>query len=135
MKKYRADTVFFQIGKVIWIPIVILGVWYANTGYGQIGELFACKFYKICKIPCPGCGGTRAVYYLFLGQPITSIKYHPAVVYGVVSYFHFMILYYVRKNKKTGTPGKAILIEKYVYVLIVIILLQWIMKIILQFII
>lgn len=40
---------------------------------------------------CPGCGGTRATYALLHGKIITSLYYHPIVVYGVVVGGWFMI--------------------------------------------
>lgn len=119
------DTFFYRIGKFIWLPVVIAGSWFAKWGYSLIGELFTCRFYKVCGFPCPGCGGTRAVHQLFLGNLIESFFYHPAVLYIVVSYMHFMLLYFWRKHFSKSKRGKEIVINGYLYGLMAVILLQW----------
>lgn len=126
-KKYRVDAVLYQIGKIIWLPVLIAGSWFANRGYEQYGKLFECDIYNRTGLFCPGCGGTRAVYFLFCGELLKSVRYHPAVLGGVFLYLHFMLLFFFRKHiKKTD---KEIAIEIYVYVLAAVIILQWIIKI------
>lgn len=128
--KYRVDTVFYNIGKVIWIPVFFAGIWFAQSGFAEFKDLFACDLQRISGLPCPGCGGTRAVYYLCLGNPVKSFMYHPAVLYGVFAYLHFMGLYFYRKHIAGTIENREILIPNYMYVAIVVILLQWIVKII-----
>lgn len=43
-----------------------------------------CLFHALTGWYCPGCGGTRAVKYLLQGQILTSLQYHPLVVYMAV---------------------------------------------------
>ncbi len=43
-----------------------------------------CLFHLLTGLYCPGCGGTRAVWYLLHGQILKSIQYHPLVVYAVL---------------------------------------------------
>lgn len=133
MKNIRTDTVFFYIGLIIAIPALVLGSWFAISGYQQIGDVFACKFMKICHFPCPGCGGTRAVYYLFRGQIVKSFLYHPCVIVGVIEYFVFMIIYIFRNYICKKELVKEIEISYYMYVFIGVILLQWIIKVIYYF--
>lgn len=40
-----------------------------------------CLFHLLTGLYCPGCGGTRAVWYLLHGQILKSIQYHPLVPY------------------------------------------------------
>ena len=40
-----------------------------------------CLFHQYTGLYCPGCGGTRAIYYLFHGQFLLSFIYHPLVPY------------------------------------------------------
>jgi len=51
-------------------------------------SLWSCPVLRICHIPCPGCGLTRSVKFLLLGDVTSSMRYHPlgavAVVSGVV---------------------------------------------------
>lgn len=128
--KLKADTIFYWIGQWIWIPIILAGVWFARYGYREYHQLFECTFYKIIGLPCPGCGGTRAVYNLFLGDFTKSFWYHPVVIYGVFAYLHFMGLYFYRHHfNKKGVEIKEIQIPVYIYVAIAIILIQWLVKI------
>lgn len=81
-------------------------------------------------LPCPGCGGTRALYYLFKGNILISFQYHPVVIYGVLAYLHFMGLYYYRhRSGKNRTEIRTIQIPVYVYIAIAVIIVQWIIKI------
>lgn len=40
-----------------------------------------CLFHLLTGLYCPGCGGTRAVWYLLHGQILKSVQYHPLVLY------------------------------------------------------
>lgn len=50
-----------------------------------------CLFNRLTGLYCPGCGGTRSVISLIHGRPLTSIRYNPIVMYGVVIYAWYMI--------------------------------------------
>ena len=64
-RKYRADEVFYQIGKVIWLPFILAGFWFAYVGYDRYGELAQCSI-KENQRPAhaPGCGGTRGLFII-----------------------------------------------------------------------
>jgi hypothetical protein len=126
--RVRADTVFYQIGKIAWIPFTAFGFWFAGYGYHAQGELLSCSLRRISGIPCPGCGGTRAFYYLFLGEFAKSFQYHPAVLYGVFAYAHFMGFYFFRKHISKTKKTKEIQIPCYIYGAAAVILLQWFLK-------
>ncbi len=126
--RQRADAIFYHIGKVIWIPVLAAGLWFTKYGYSNYGDLFACSIYEKTGIPCPGCGGTRAFYHLFLGELRNSLTYHPAVLFTAVAYLHFMFLYFYRKHISKGTKDKEIHVEYYAYAVVVVILLQWMVK-------
>ncbi len=136
-RKYRADEVFYQIGKFIWLPFLAAGFWFAYQGYDRYGELAECSIRKISGLPCPGCGGTRAFYYLFRGELAESFRMNPTVLYGVTAYIHFMALFFVRKHsegkyskyKHSEYKPKEIYIPYYMYTAIAVILLQWLIKI------
>ena len=126
--RVRADTVFYRIGKAAWIPFVAFGFWFAGDGYEEYGGYLACSLKRISGIPCPGCGGTRAFYYLFSGEIGKSFFHHPAVLYGVLAYIHFMGLYFFRKHITKSLNTKEIQIPYYVYGAAAVILLQWFFK-------
>ncbi len=50
-----------------------------------------CTFHALTGLYCPGCGGTRAVFYLFHGHFLKSLLYHPFVPYAAVLCGWFMI--------------------------------------------
>lgn len=133
MKYIRMDTVFFCMGLIVLLPSVLIGFWFAASGYQQIGDLFVCRFMEICKFPCPGCGGTRAVYYLFSGDFRKSFLYHPCVIIGLLEYLCFMMTYVFRNYLSKKTLVKEVRISYYMYIFIGVILLQWILKLIYYF--
>ena len=133
MRDDRLDEKLYRIGKWIWIPVLIVGIIYSFWGYDRYihpSSLFMCRFKRMTGIPCPGCGMSRAVAALFKGNIIGSFMLNPAALYMVLAYLHFMILCFVRKNITKTNNEKRIRIEIYCYILIGILLLQWIVKII-----
>ena len=129
-RKYRVDEFFYQLGKGIWLPLCLVGIWFTHSGYKRYGQLMACAFRRMCGLPCPGCGGTRAFYYFFQGNFIRSFQFNPTVIYGVLAYLHFMLLFFYRKNISGTIHEKEIQIQYYMYAAIVVILFQWAVKII-----
>ena len=127
-QKVRVDEVFYEIGKVFWLPFCMFGFWFAKTGYMKYGELAECAIRRRCGLPCPGCGGTRAFYYLFQGDFWRSFTLNPTVIFGVLFYLHFMFLYFYRKH--INKTGKEIHLQYYMYAAIAVILVQWSIKII-----
>ena len=124
----RADSIFYEIGKFTWLPVLAGGIFFARYGFESFESIFQCDIKRISGFPCPGCGGTRAIYYLFKGDFIRSFLFHPAVLYGVFAYFHFMGLYYYRNYlKKTGV-SREIPVQYYVYGALAVVLLQWFVK-------
>ena len=53
--------------------------------------LLPCIFHKLTGLYCPGCGGTRAVYWLLKGNVAYSLHYHSIVLYGAVLYVWYML--------------------------------------------
>lgn len=129
-KKYRADEIFYQIGKIIWLPFLAAGFWFAHGGYERYGELAVCSIREMSGLPCPGCGGTRAFYYLFRGELLRSFQYNATVLYGVAAYMHFMFLCFYRKHLNGKWDSREIFIPYYMYIAIAVILAQWAVKIV-----
>lgn len=129
-KSCRVDTVFYQLGKFFWLPFCMAGFWFAQSGYEKYGDLTECAIRQRCGLPCPGCGGTRAFYYLFRGAFFKSIALNPAVIFGVLAYLHFMALYFYRKHISGSLEEKEIHIPYYLYAAVIVILTQWVIKLI-----
>lgn len=134
--KKRADTQFYNLGKFIWIPIYILGKLFSYRFFPEVisrNPNFECFFLKVTGFPCPGCGGTRAVVSLFSRDIVSSFCYNPTVLFCVFAYVQFMALYFTRKHITHTIEHKKIHIEKYLYVLVGVVILQWIIKLIITF--
>lgn len=129
-KSCRADKVFYQLGKFFWLPFCMAGFWFAQSGYERYGAMTECTIRRRCGLPCPGCGGTRAFYYLFRGSFLRSLMLNPVVIYGVLAYFHFMALYFYRKHVSRKLEEKEIHIPYYLYAAVIILLTQWVIKLI-----
>lgn len=131
--QYRVDRLFFWIGRWIWIPVCAFGFWFAyGSGFQDYGDLFKCTFKEVTMLPCPGCGGTRAFYYMFRGAFWTSIQLNATVIYGLLAYLHFMGLFayyhYIKQERQ-----KEIQVQYYLYGAAVVVLGQWIVKLIMIF--
>ncbi len=126
----RTDTDLYRIGKWIWIPVIIAGILFAQKGVDFISGIpfFRCRFRSVTGFPCPGCGGTHAVTALFKGRFLESLKEHAAVPYMVLAYLHFMGLYFTRAHITKTIDSKPVMIRYYAYGLVIVIFLQWFVK-------
>ena len=50
-----------------------------------------CPLLTLTRFYCPGCGGSRAVYYLLHGKLLKSLICHPIVLYGLAVVLPFMV--------------------------------------------
>lgn len=128
-QKYQVDDVFYMIGKIILLPVLLFGFWFADHGYEVLGGIFECALRKISGLPCPGCGGTRAFYHLFRGEIAQSFRLNPIVLYGTAAYLHFMLMGFYRKHMGNN-PGKGVTVQYYLYGAAAVLLIQWMVKII-----
>lgn len=84
------DKIFYIIGWIcIAIGAIVFGLY--RAGVLPTIHMASCMIHAMTGYYCPGCGGTRATYALLHGKIITSLYYHPIVVYGVVVGGWFMI--------------------------------------------
>lgn len=59
------------------MPTVLLFLQFLATGGPP-----PCGFKIITGLPCPSCGGTRAVLALLAGDPLRAIWFNPGVMIG-----------------------------------------------------
>ncbi|MGI6008287.1 MAG: DUF2752 domain-containing protein [Ruminococcus sp.] len=87
-----------------------------------------CFFYQYTGLYCPGCGGTRAVLELMRGHFLTSLWYHPIVLYTVALAVWYALSHGIEKATcgriKTGMVFK----NSYLYLGLGIIFANWIFK-------
>ena len=134
MKKstWTWDTVFFYIGIFAIIAAFVVAAIMRSRDIALTGHLQPCLLYTFLKIPCPGCGGTRAVQYLLQGRIRDSFLAHPLVLYAGVGYLYFMVVYAVETFYRKRTfylyclPFKKVVLIGAGMVLVV----QWIAKLI-----
>lgn len=125
-KDELTDTWFklgIAFGIILLVAMISFYIWGEKIAFGDV----KCAFYTVVHLYCPGCGGTRAAYYLFHGRIIKSFLFNPFVPYTVFDYLFFMInTVLVKKTKKMGFKGFPVTIT--VYVGVAILLLQWIIR-------
>lgn len=124
----KLDFIFYIIG---WCLIGILGILIAVVkiiGTAWLAKVGPCLFHAATGLYCPGCGGTRATFALFRGEFIRSFKFHPFVPYAAVIGGWFMISQTIQR-----VSGNRIRIgmryrDIYMWIAVVIILLNFIIK-------
>lgn len=87
------ETIFFYIGVIGIAVAVATAILIYRTPLRLTGHLDPCVLYTFFKVPCPGCGGTRALQYLLQGRIGDSFLAHPLVLYAAGAYLYFMIAY------------------------------------------
>lgn len=97
-----ADTfhsIFHDILKIKW-ALLILAV------YGPITHAFFdvfCPLRAFCGLPCPGCGMSRAAFYIFQWDFETAFNLNPAI-YLWIPYIIFILWnrYVIKKHHKAA---------------------------------
>lgn len=133
IKKYTVDDILFILGWLLFLPLATLVIFY-NLGWIRPTEwLPPCLFRFVTGLPCPGCGGTRAFAAILRGDLIHAFFYHPVVPFCYILYVIFMVTQtlerILRRTVNLRFHGLSFRLE-YVYVAVLLILVQWIIKII-----
>jgi len=125
------ETVFFYLGIAGVIACFAAAVVMEKLEFSLTGSMSPCLVQAFLGIPCPGCGGTRALEYLLQGKIWQSILAHPMVVYGVVAYLYFMGAYAFRTfvRKKVFCLYSMPLRKTLIVGAVAVLLIQWIGKV------
>ncbi len=75
-KKLVWTILLHAMGFVVLVGFV--SAVYLTEGFGQY-RVGYCRIHEMFGFYCPGCGGTRAVFYLLRGQFVRSFLAYPAV--------------------------------------------------------
>ena len=86
-----------------------------------------CTLYSTVGLYCPGCGGTRAVSWLLRGDLIRSFLYHPLVPYTAILVVCYTLSHTLHILSK-GRLRAMLFSPVYFYVMIGIVLINWIVK-------
>lgn len=73
------------------------------------------------------------MYAFLTGHFVKSFLYHPAVLYLALAGIHFTVRYIFRNFIKKEQPSKEIAVPVYAYILIGVILVQWVCKLLFGF--
>ncbi len=128
----KTEQLFYKIGKIFFVVVGLATIVIYLTDFEIISWFPKCSFLSTTGLYCPGCGGTRAVKSLLRGDLIKSFLYHPFVLYFVVGYTVFMVYEFLKVHFKTFK--KEFPVEVVICVGVGVLLLQWVVKVILQFI-
>lgn len=90
-KELTVEAVFFRIGIVFAVIVVLTAILYFIFPKAFTMFIFPCFFHEMTGLYCPGCGGTRAVRALLNGNIVKSFLYNPIVMYFAVFYVWFMV--------------------------------------------
>ena len=128
MEKNKKDWTYLCIfiGMLIIVSSVIIYIIYLD----KFLKIPQCSFYKTFGIYCPGCGATRAVYSLYNGQILQSVYYNPIILYLVIMSVWYLITEGISKIIKKENRFFIKNIKIYLYLALIILVLNWIIKII-----
>lgn len=92
IKRYPEQIVeeWYVVGKialVIFVAAAVLMLWKGDAIISREG---GCIYRELAGFYCPGCGGTRAFYYMVHGHLWKSFLCNPFVLYMVGVYVFFM---------------------------------------------
>lgn len=114
----------------IWCFLVIGIVWIIAWSYAYRtghSEIFDCGIKRVLGIPCPGCGGTRAVLSLFHGEIFRAVYYNAFVVFGAVWYLLFFFSQTLQRLSGGRVKGMQFH-AAYMYVAVAVLMIQYVLK-------
>ncbi|MBQ8085454.1 MAG: DUF2752 domain-containing protein [Lachnospiraceae bacterium] len=118
-KNLLRDFIIANIAGGLSGIFMLIGIFLQEFG---VLPKFPCTFLYTTHMYCPGCGGTRALLWLFKGRVIKSICYNPAVFLGVILilYYEVTVLLTIisKKDKKFYTKS---IVPVIIYVSIVLV--------------
>ena len=120
--------------KCYYVCLALIGIWaliYVVMKIFNISlqdlNMPTCVLYDLAGLYCPGCGGTRSVISLMHFDVVRSFLYHPVVPYTAVVVGLFVITHTLNiftKGKVKAMKFRPI----YLYIMLAIIVLQFIIK-------
>lgn len=128
---HRRGTEHLLYWTGIWLVLLMVVLYAAfvflEQRFPQLRILGTCRMKETFHIPCPGCGGTRAVISFFKGQWGKSIYYNAFGFYGTALCSVFFLTQTLERITKGKVRGLR-LHEWFWKVGIVLIVVQYFMK-------
>ena len=94
---------------------------------------WSCVLYRLFGVYCPGCGGTRAVNALLHGHIITSLWYHPLIIYCVALYLGYIISWTFARFRLFGLRRGMRFRAGYLYGMLAVVVVNFVLKNVLKF--
>lgn len=88
-----------------------------------------CSFKANTGIPCVGCGGTRSMQSLAVGEFLEAIRFNPAVVLGVFLsgvWFTTGLLRFLRSESPRSVKEQNRRLKQSLLILLAVLLTNWI---------
>lgn len=85
MEKIRNWCVSHSIGMKLTVTLLYLSLVSLAGVFG-----IPCLFRAVTKIPCPGCGMTRACLAVLTLRPLDALSFHPMVWSVPLAYLYFL---------------------------------------------
>lgn len=126
--KNDLETNIYWISVILIVPIILCYVMdYIVASFTGIKVTRECNMIRLLGIPCPGCGGTRALISLFKGDIMKALYYNAFAVFSFVGYAVFFVSQSIRmltKGKVKGMEFRGI----YCVVLLIILFVQYALR-------
>lgn len=124
----KMDTYFYIAG---WCLVILIAIYYfvsTHFGKGFLHFSYSCMLHELTGYYCPGCGGTRAFFYLMHGKIAASFIAHPIILFAAVLGGWFMISQTIerisRGKIKIGMHFRAI----YLWIALAVIIINFLVK-------
>lgn len=120
---------WISIWCVLGVGLVYIAAFYIAHVTGN-DRLLQCKMKLYFGIPCPGCGGTRAIWSLLHGRVLQAVYYNAFAVYGAVWYLLFFFSQTVQRvaarfdRQINGMKFR----DAALYIAIVVLIVQYLLK-------
>lgn len=124
----KEEKVLYWIGIAILFVTMILVILVKMLDIHLSEFLPGCLLLRFTGFYCPGCGGTRAVIALFQGQFVKSFFYHPLVIYAAAVGGWYLISHTIELISKGKYSIGMRYRDIYLYLAAALILINWIVK-------
>ncbi len=122
------ETALYITGWCLIGVFLLLGV-YLRFRHLNLDKFFLpCILYSLTGAYCPGCGGTRAVQFLFQGRLLKALIYHPLVFYTALVGGWFMLSQTVERLSRHKLPIGMKYHDNYLWAAIIIVIVNFILK-------
>ena len=83
-KTRRNILIIFGISNIALLVVSLIYGYITSYSISSGEEIIVCSFKQYLHIYCPGCGGSRSLYYLLKFDIIKSFIYFPALIISLV---------------------------------------------------